>query len=189
MNRPKSLPVGTCPICGEEKGLVRDHSYANGLCRDWICTGCNVRLGVYENPLKPTQAIIDYSERWKARHEANGGEIWKAEPRTEEARERNRTAARDYKRRKRSAAKALLPPTRTATITAAHSDPDQIDSTVGSSLTWTVGTVATHRHHPATPRKSRQPSSRLLRNIDFVEINFSPSTWSRICESIEKCPR
>lgn len=53
--------IGTCPICqcGPLK-LVYDHDHRTGLFRDWICSKCNVMLGMAHDKAEVLNAGATY---------------------------------------------------------------------------------------------------------------------------------
>lgn len=41
--------TGTCPICGITASLVLDHNHNSGLFRGWLCSHCNLALGLFKD--------------------------------------------------------------------------------------------------------------------------------------------
>lgn len=70
--RTTDAPRETCPLCGESAILVQDHCHTTGLCRDRICTRCNVILGRVEYKPERLQALQDYIARWGWEHKHGG---------------------------------------------------------------------------------------------------------------------
>lgn len=63
--RPKSE---TCEICGAfgsdtKNGICYDHNHTTGEFRGWICTRCNVAIGMVKENIETLEAIIEYIKK------------------------------------------------------------------------------------------------------------------------------
>lgn len=61
---------GPCPICRQERDLVRDHDHVTGKWRERICSKCNAALGFLEDCPEAMRAAASYVEKWRALHSA-----------------------------------------------------------------------------------------------------------------------
>ena len=65
---PRPMPE-QCEICGafmsdfKIKSLCYDHDHKTGAFRGWICTRCNVAIGMVKENVETLQAIIDYIKK------------------------------------------------------------------------------------------------------------------------------
>ena len=61
-SRPKPDKCEVCGALGSDfkKGLCFDHDHSTGLFRGWLCTRCNVALGMVKENIELLQALIDY---------------------------------------------------------------------------------------------------------------------------------
>ena len=101
-NAPRQQPVAPCPICGRVRALVQDHSYRTGRCREYICGGCNTKLGFLEGITDDERArLLAYAQRWDVEHDAGRGDVYKKRPGNPGAVERARIRSREAMRRKR----------------------------------------------------------------------------------------
>ena len=44
-------------MCGKHDRLVRDHCHASGLFRGWVCTSCNLILGLWDHERPGTDQL------------------------------------------------------------------------------------------------------------------------------------
>lgn len=55
--RPKP---GFCELCGAESMVVFDHDHKTGSFRGWICSNCNLVLGLVKDNPRLLQQMINY---------------------------------------------------------------------------------------------------------------------------------
>lgn len=58
-----------CEICHRSppingKGLCLDHDHVTGLFRGWICSPCNVALGVFQDDVESLRGAVEYLDRF-----------------------------------------------------------------------------------------------------------------------------
>lgn len=58
--RPKPL---NCEICFSPKRIVFDHCHLSGKFRGWICTKCNLTLGVGHDDIKYFELLVEYLKK------------------------------------------------------------------------------------------------------------------------------
>lgn len=60
------IKYGICPICQLTRRLVWDHDHSTGIFRDWICSQCNIMLGMAQDKLQVFELAIRYLRRFYA---------------------------------------------------------------------------------------------------------------------------
>jgi Recombination endonuclease VII len=67
--KSRGMPVPTrtrpevCELCNRTKKLVNDHDHVSGKFRGWLCTGCNVGLGLLGDTAEKIEAALAYIKR------------------------------------------------------------------------------------------------------------------------------
>lgn len=69
-NAPRPKP-DQCEVCGAfgtdfKKGLCYDHDHHTGQFRGWLCTRCNVAIGMVKDNTETLTALSDYIKRSRA---------------------------------------------------------------------------------------------------------------------------
>lgn len=54
---------GKCEICDQKKRLVYDHDHSTGKFRGWLCDGCNVSLGRFNDDIALFKRAIEYLQK------------------------------------------------------------------------------------------------------------------------------
>lgn len=65
--REKPERCDICKVYGKDfkKGLCFDHNHKTGKFRGWICTKCNIALGMVDDDIKKLENLINYLKRTK----------------------------------------------------------------------------------------------------------------------------
>lgn len=58
-----NTPTGSCPICGREAALVRDHDHITGKERGYICGRCNTAIGFLGDNIEGVLRALAYLEQ------------------------------------------------------------------------------------------------------------------------------
>lgn len=53
-------PIGPCEICGDEVTLVWDHCHTTNEFRGWLCSLCNIGLGIFRDDADRLNKAIKY---------------------------------------------------------------------------------------------------------------------------------
>jgi hypothetical protein len=54
-----------CEVCGKKGRIVFDHCHQRGIFRGWLCSRCNIVLGLVKDDTNPLRKLIAYLERTK----------------------------------------------------------------------------------------------------------------------------
>lgn len=60
-----STKENTCEICKKESKLVVDHCHSSGQLRGWLCSPCNIALGLLKDDCTSMRSAIRYLRRNK----------------------------------------------------------------------------------------------------------------------------
>lgn len=63
--KPANCEVCDAPAINFKKGLCFDHDHVTGAFRGWLCTRCNVAIGMVNDDTDLMRALIGYLDKHK----------------------------------------------------------------------------------------------------------------------------
>ena len=76
----RSLKPTTCAVCGGSGTICWDHSHKTDRFRGWICSNCNIALGLVSDNAETLRRLADYVEAHDKKHPPAGVERGRRKP-------------------------------------------------------------------------------------------------------------